>query len=428
MYRNQLSRVSFSTISMLLCAAVISSCGSSKESKKSAETTVQQVPLDGAPQTSNPTDSNPQTGGAPAPTTVGNDNPAPVGSGTNTGGEPIDNGNGNSNGSAAPIGHVSEDSNQNDNSSGSSQVAKNAAPDFSEKSVIKTGGQTGDLYFTSASDDGIMDHFRAISTGVSKEQQTMNANLAKAITGAKLKKSGSDYSLDVAMDEFGKVQLYRMKASVDGSKMKLSSISSTGGLEFQGGFVKCLEASCNNAYAKVKFSGAYTRIIFRTQDMNNQFLIQTGIQDNGFDMWRSYIENTVQGVASTAQIQSVISSSYEVLNGKAAMGVQLLTRDNEAAVFNLLLVAPESGTALNQSVTRVTDLSMNYNLAPTTGKATTLSSQINQTSLVNNNGKGQIKLKLSFNMGSIWMVLFKVKTTTMTAAEVQAFEKTVPNF
>lgn len=411
----QLSKSIFSLSTALLCAAVISSCGASKESKRQATTTVAEV-------TAEPT--TPPVAQPTIPTTPAQPAGAPVGRPAAEGsveGEIS----GNQNDQSAPVGRQNT---EQQNGEEQKVEVKNSVPDFSEASAVKTGGQVGELSYTSASDDGIMELFRSKATTVNKEQQEMNSNLAQALIGAKLKKNGSDYNLDLAVNEFGQNKIYKLKATTDGNKLKLSSLSAAGSLEFQGGFVKCLDSSCNTAYAKIKYSGAYTRIIFRTMDMDNHFMIQKDVQDDGLNMWRTYVQNTVQGAATSAKIASVKGSSYEILNGKSAMGIQLTTQDNEALVLNTLLVAPETGTELNQKITKVTDLSMNYNLEATKGKSTKLSSTIAETNLVNNNGKGQLKIKMSFAQGSIWLVLSKVKAQSMSAAEVAAFEATVPNF
>ena len=273
-----------------------------------------------------------------------------------------------------------------------------------------------------------MQAFRDTAKTVGSEQQKLNKNLASAISGARLKKSGSDMLLDIATNEFESTKIYKLKAVTDGSKMKLSLISSTGDLEFQGGFLKCLDDSCEDAYAKIKLQGAYTRIIFRTSYMNNDFRIQQNITDANFKLWTSYIYNTIQGIGGDARISSVRASSYEVLNGKSAMGVQMLTANNEVFSVGTPLLAPETGTELAVDATKYADPSSNYNLPSTAGKSVVLSKAVSKVTLVNNNGKGDVKLKLSIDSGSIWMVLSRVPKTTLSPAAVKTFESTVPNF
>ncbi len=425
-YKRPGSFFSTSTLSLLLCAAVISSCGASKNEKRAvqpiAAPSAQTLPAPTTSTTATPEATATTTLPQPAPTEAG----APVGQQTGeTGSTPAGE-------AAAPVGRVNND---NSNSGGTSenddkkQPAQTSVPDFKDAQAVKTGGKVGALSYTSAADDGIMKLFLENSTKVSQAQQTMNSNLAQAINGARLRKSGAGMVIDLATIEFGQARIYRMSATNEGDKYRLSATSSGGDLEFQGGFVKCLDDSCDNAYAKIKMEGAYARIIFRTMTMDNHFQIQKDIQDSGFLQWKNYITNSVTGADSSARIQSVTASSYEVLNGKAAMGIQLLTNDSEALVLNTLLVAPETGTALTQKVTKVTDLSDNYNLASTAGKAKNLSNLINEVNLVNNNGQGALKIRLSFNDGSIWMVLSPAKKAgAMTADQVRAFEATVPNF
>ena len=257
----KVTRISFATsLSVLLCAAVISSCGSSKDSKKSGTPTIGSTTgappngptNDGVPQTPN---SNTTTlNGIPQATDLGTSTPVDL-----TSAEP-----------AAPIGKVPVIPSSRNNSSSTNQTEpKTSTPDFKDSKVIFTGGKLGDLNYTSASDDGLMEAFRMNASGVGAEQQKLNKNIAQAIMGARLLKSGSDMNLDIALNEGSVAKIIRLKATTDGNKMKLSLLSSTADSEFQGGFLKCLEASCEDAYAKIKVEGGYARIIFRTTNMNN---------------------------------------------------------------------------------------------------------------------------------------------------------------
>lgn len=409
----KISRVSFSTMSVLLCAAVISSCGSSNETKKKDEAVVTATVKD--PGNLQVIDA------APAATPVNQANPEIIVAVVPA---------------AAPIGDVTNNS-SDDSTKGKSENLKNeikdetktSTPLFDEAVAIKTGGKLAELNYTSFGDDGIMDLFRTNSTTVSKEQQTQNLTLAKAITGAKLKKIGSDMYLDLAIDEFGILKLYKLKAIVDGNKMKLSSISSTGDLEFQAGFVKCLDESCDTAYAKIKMSGAYTRIIFRTAATNNHFSFQSNVDETKYNLWKTYISNTVQGNNTSAKIVSIKTASFEVLNGKSAVGIQILTQDNESVSLSGSLLAADAGIVVNQLLSRTADLSVNYNLPSSVGKLSNLSAAMNETRLVNNNGKGQIKLKMIFSTGSVWLTLSPVEAkAALKAEQVKSFESTVPKF
>lgn len=419
-----------STLSIVLCASVISSCGSSKDSKKASGTpTIGST--SGTPTTVNPDGTTGSTGTPGAPTNQIPQPTNPEGIPGNTGAPvgttppPVISNNGEP---AAPIGKVpvKPGSGSGSGSSSSEEKPKTTTPDFKEAKAVTTGGKSGDLNFTSASDDGLMDAFRTNASGVPAEQQKLNKNIAQAIAGARLLKSGSDMSLDLVLTEGGASKIVRLKAVSDGTKMKLTLLSSTADSEFQGGFLKCLEASCDDAYAKIKVEGGYARIIFRNTNMNNSFGIQEKITDADFTKWTSYIYNTIQGTSTTATIASVRASSYEVLNGKASMGIQLLTNDKEAFSVGTPLLAPEAGTVLAVDATKYKDPSVNYNLPGTAGKSFVLSQLVKSVSLVNNNGKGQLRLKLSIGTGAIWMTLSRVPKATMSAAEVKAFEATFP--
>ena len=412
MKASKVTRVSFATaLSVILCATVISSCGSSKNSKKSGTPTIGSAT--GAPPIDQTNDGVPvtTTNGIPKPSDLGTVAPVDM-----TAAEP-----------AAPIGKVPVSPSSGNNSGSKDQsVSQTSTPDFKDSKVVFTGGKLGDLNYTSASADGLMEAFRMNASGVGAEQQKLNKNVAQAIMGARLLKSGSDMNLDIALNEGSVAKIIRLKATTEGNKMKLNLLSSTADSEFQGGFLKCLEASCEEAYAKIKVEGGYARIIFRTTDMNNNFRIQEKITDADFTKWTSYIYNTIQGTSTTAKIVSVRASSYEVVNGKASMGIQLLTNDKEAFSLATPLLAPEVGTSLSTEATKYADPSVNYNLAGTAGKSFILSKLVKAVTLTKNNGQGAVELKLTIGTGAVWMVLSRVPKITMSPADVKTFEATFP--
>lgn len=403
------------TLSLLLCASVIASCGSSNGSKAAKKDQVGQTTSNQTTSPVDPSTQNPQVpANRPTETASTNEEAAPTGENKQDKNE-------------APLGRRTDmDDHQSEDKKDKKKTATSTRPSFNESKALFTGGKVGEMNYTSAADDGIMELFRSRATSVPEAQQMMNQNLASAVTSARLVVSGSSATLDLAMNESGAVRTYRLNASQAGNHMKLSSAIANGDLEFQDGFLKCLDDSCENSYAKIKFSGAYVRIIFRTDYMNNHFMIQADGAGSNFDLWKTYINNTTQGSASDMKIKHVRAASYEVLNGKSAMGVQIIMENQEAVSFNFQLTAPNEGTSLNGVVTRVQDLSTHYGLPSTASKANNLGKAITETKLVNNNGKGQVKLEMKFGTGSIWMVLSKIVKTTMTAEQVREFEAKLP--
>lgn len=420
----KVTRVTFKmTLSVLLCTAVLTSCGSSKDSKTS-------TPIVGPTPSAPPSTSDgvPSSGNTiPQPTTPPQGTPQ-----ANPNGAPVKTADPTTVSKAAPIGKVKtspttgSSSGQSSPSSADSKT-QTTIPDFKDSKAVVTGAKLNDLNYTSFSDDGLMEAFRTTAMTVSAEQQKLNKILASAITGARLKKNGADMLLDLATLE-KTPRIYQFKATTEGNRMKLSLLKSTGELEFQGGFLKCLEVSCEDAFVKIKLQGAYTRIIFRTNNMNNNFRFDDKTSEPNIKLWQSYVYNTIQNTGGSSQIISMRAATYEVLNGKSAMGVQMLTGNNEAFSVGTLLLAPEAGTELNQPASKYADPSQSFNLSTTAGKTFTLSKAVSAVSLVNNNGKGDVKLKLTIDSGAIWMVLSRVPKVTMTPAEVKTFEATVPNF
>lgn len=342
--------------------------------------------------------------------------------------------------------HGSEGATEGDNSSvlrpplqapGQSDLVASSLQ-FDELVAVKTGGKSGELNYTSASADGLMEEFKSYNLKVGAKQQEMNQNLAKSIVSAKIRRANStgDVFVDLIVDEFGKMQTYVIKANEDDDKMQLTHVKSTGDLEFQGGFLKCtdLDGGCENAYAKIKLEGAYARVIFRNSYSDAHFLVQKQVSNSNFDLWKSYINNTVEGSPLAQKIDYVQMASFEIVNGRAGMGAMMITQDLDMVGLSIPLLAPEKGTKLNVPVAKLSDISKNYDLAPLASTYTQrLSQALTDVRLINNNGKGQLKLQLKLSeqgqsSASIWLVLSSVKKSTMSIQDVRSFEAGVKAF
>ncbi len=311
---------------------------------------------------------------------------------------------------------------------------------FDEAEAVKTGGKLDTLNYTSSSADGLMAEFRGYNNKVNAEQKTMNLNLAKAVINAKLKRStGSgdmlvDLTLDESLNGVKKITSYRLQATQAGDKYSLTKINSNGDLEVQGGFLKCTDADggCENAYIKVKMSGAYVRVIFRKSYADRFFILEEGSAGSSFEMWKSYLTNTVNFASTSQKLDYIQTSSFEVVNGRAAMGVLIATEDKEVVGLGVQLLAADKGTVAGSSIAKVADLSKNYDLQSNSNASQNLAQAIKDAKLVNNNGKGQVRIRLDLSSGSqkaaMWLTLSNIQKASMSIAEIQGFENKLSKF
>jgi len=310
---------------------------------------------------------------------------------------------------------------------------------FNEVEAVKTGFQLDNLHYTSSGRDGLMTEFKSYNGKVSAAQKEMNLNLAKGIKLAKITRQLQDGSIviDLTVDEFSKLKTYKMKATESEGQYKLTLISKTGDLDFQGGFLKCidLDSGCENSYAKLKFSGAYARVIFRNSFADRHFFLPKENTSVGFNLWKTYVSNTINRVDTDQRLDFVQVSSFEVVNGRSGMGLVLLTQDKDLVGLSIPLVAPEKGTVVNASVTKLSDLSKSYDLQLANTYTQKLSQTIKSVKLVRNNGLGDIRLEMDVTdlnttgpKSTIWMNVSKVNKATMSVADVQLFEKTLKSF
>lgn len=311
---------------------------------------------------------------------------------------------------------------------------------FDEAEAVKTGGKLDSLNYTSSSADGLMAEFRGYNNKVNAEQKTMNLNLAKAVINAKLKRSAGsgdmlvDLTLDESLNGVKKITSYRLQATQAGDKYSLTKINSNGDLEVQGGFLKCTDADggCDNAYIKVKMSGAYVRVIFRKSYADRYFILEEGSAGSSFEMWKSYLTNTVNFASTSQKLDYIQTSSFEVVNGRAAMGVLIATEDKEAVGLGVPLLAADKGTVAGSSIAKVNDLSKNYDLLSNANSSQNLAQAIKDAKLVNNNGKGEVRIRLDLSSGSqkaaMWLTLSNIQKASMSVAEIQGFENKLSKF
>lgn len=311
--------------------------------------------------------------------------------------------------------------------------------DFS-KEAVKTGGQAEELFYTSAGDDGVMEEFKLYNGKVSAEQQKMNNYLAKAILNAKLSRAtaAGQTSLTLTVDEFGTMHTYKLLANSDGEKLNLSlsKAGTTGEMEFQGGFVKCLDKNggCDVAYAKLKFAGGYTRIIFRNAAADLHFLVQQDVVNNSaFSTLSTYIANATNSLNVANKIEGMKLSSFEVINGRAGLGAMMTTANRQVIGFNVPMVVSALNSEVSATVVKNVDLSKSFDLVNLTKThAVELSRSINQVRLVKNDGRGHFKLQLIFGdenaSASIWVVAASMQKEVISVEQIRAFESKLKVF
>lgn len=311
---------------------------------------------------------------------------------------------------------------------------------FDEAEAVKTGGKLEALNFTSSGNDGLMAEFRSYNNKVAGDQKTMNLNLAKAVINAKLKRSAGsmivDLTLDESMEGVKKITSYRLQGNPSdaGDRQILKQATTNGDLEYQGGFLKCVDADggCDTAYIKIKLSGAYLRVIFRNSYADRFFILEQGSQGSSFDLWKTYLMNTANGASTSQKIANIKTSSFEVVNGRAAMGVLITAEDNEMVGLSVPLLVADKGTIAGSNVSKVNDISKNYDLVSSANSSQNLAQAIREAKLVNNNGKGDIRIRLDLSTGTqkgaMWLTLSLLAKATLSIAEISSFESKIPKF
>ena len=168
--------------------------------------------------------------------------------------------------------------------------------------------------------------------------------------------------------------------------------------------------------------------MFRTSYANRLFQYQDSTSE-GHRLWMTYVNNSTQASSTNQKFKSAQVASFEIVNGRAAMGAMILTQDNESVGLSFPLVASAQGTEVSAAVVKSQDVTKIYNLAAIGATSQRLAQAITTAKLVNNNGLGDVRVKLEFgSTAGIWVVLSRVAQDTATVQDIRNFEAKVKAF
>ena len=146
-----------------------------------------------------------------------------------------------------------------------------------------------------------------------------------------------------------------------------------------------------------------------------------------------YFLNAANNLSTSEKFQQMKLSSYEVVNGSAAMGALITTEDRQMIALNIPMLVGGTNSEVNTAASKTADLSKSFDLPNlSTSHGISLSQKINGVRLVNNNGRGQFKVQLQLGSdlspASIWIVATRFSKETITIEQIRAFEGTLKAF
>lgn len=185
------------------------------------------------------------------------------------------------------------------------------------------------------------------------------------------------------------------------------------GKEFknQSGTLECVDAKytrifdCQTKVATINLNGATAKIIFRTSAMNTiaKFADSKCIAKACDDLYDLFY-NSEYEVKSARRIKSAVMETFEVINGRSAFNILIVSYDDEVIKMEGNLPAAEFSEKSEDKVDLDTPLNMKLTSEemrdPVNKKLrkTRLNTQMHSTYLQSNDGRGSIKIKVRMAM------------------------------
>lgn len=275
-----------------------------------------------------------------------------------------------------------------------------------------TGGVTADgLVYTSSSTDDLLNYLRARNEKVGYETRRLNLEAAASVLSAKMTIDGlsGDAIITLKVQEGKDVKIYNVAGagSSEGSATPLRSVRAGNGETTTGaraleGTLKCmdLDGGCETTFVRLKIgttpSSAIINIVFRNSAADLYFNLPGEYSDNPeYLVLRDYIVSTIRGLNVVDKIKTVRMNSWEVVNGRSGVMLSMKGFNNELLAFAGPLLAPEAGTGVNISLSRIAkDKEDTLDLISLDNTKLNYANTIGEARMVANNGLGQVRLAL----------------------------------
>lgn len=305
-----------------------------------------------------------------------------------------------------------------------------------------TGLQAGELFYSGAGSDEMLEYFKNLNNSVSAGQRRNNMQMASRIESVKavlpqIQDGGADeFSSDVNLQiKLTSGEILMLSGVEDGmgfAKLKQVRLKNSGDLRVEG-FLKCVDSSgaCENSYAKLKFSNSsVVRIIFRQSVANFKFVTPKSADNHALTYWNAFIENGLNMVKTTnTKLKQIQLSTVEIVNGRSAVEVEISSHDPQVIRFQGPLVVSESGNSVRQPMKKVFKARDDQDLFVSDYEESyQYANLISKIGMVKNTGRGQMRFELVLNREDepkspiIYMTLAHKPSDVLSADEIISFE------
>ncbi len=270
----------------------------------------------------------------------------------------------------------------------------------------KTGAKNRDgLVYTGSGVDETLEILKSRESALSREQQKKNQKLAQSIESVEFSQDlhTQVVSLSVRLKDGKQSEIYNLSTNplVDNSVIGAACVNSALGFRTTGndevsGTAQCLDLSmsesrCNNVLVtfvvKKGQSKSAAQILIRSSYADVYADLKEASNNPEFAVFKDFLVNSYLDRDTRNKVESINMVSYEILNGRAAVELQILGFNKEFMGFGGELLSSESSNNVNVAFQKRSPRANNE------GLHLNLLNSLGDVRLVMNDGRGRLTIK-----------------------------------
>ena len=275
-------------------------------------------------------------------------------------------------------------------------------------------GMTGedDLLYTGSSTDYLLTYLRLRNEDPNLDAGVKARNLQAAQSVRAVNLSRDEFSGDVVVTlkirEGLNLKNYVFAGGLsDGETISsLRLVKGRNGLKTTGeqsitGKIKCLDddGGCETMFARLVIGDqpgtrAAVAIVFRESlaDIRASLSKSTGSPE--YENIRNFWINSHNEANTDHKLKKAVLKSFEIVNGRSGFEAQIIGENRQLITLSGPLLAPEAGTAVDITASRMSQMQESFDLDSITGYKLDLANFIGSAKITNNNGLGQVRIAL----------------------------------
>lgn len=269
-----------------------------------------------------------------------------------------------------------------------------------------------DLLYTGSSTDYLLTYLRLRNEDPNLDAGVKARNLEAAQSLRSAHLSRDEFSGDVVVSlkirEGQNLKNYVFAGGLsDGETVSsLRLVKGRNGLKTTGtqaitGKIKCLDddGGCETMFARLVIgdqpgSRAAVAIVFRESLADIRASLSKSTGNPEYENIRNFWINSHNDENTDHKLKKAVLKSFEIVNGRSGFEAQIIGENRQLITLAGPLLAPEAGTSVDITASRMSQLQESFDLDSITGYKLDLANFIGSAKITNNNGLGQVRVAL----------------------------------